>query len=145
MEVVCEHCGKIFERSCRHKNQRYCSEPVCQRARKANWQHEKMSSDRDYRLNQRLSQATWVANNPDYWKRYRRDHPDYGKRNRMLQSIRNRRRRKVGDETTGFLDSIAKMDASKVRQLPAVGQYMLVPLIAKMDVLKVNLFVISDT
>ena len=97
MEVVCEHCGKIFERSCRHKNQRYCSELVCQRARKANWQREKMSTDRDYRLNQRLSQATWVANNPDYWKHYRKGKPAVVERNRMLQSIRNRHRRKTGD------------------------------------------------
>ena len=63
----------------------------------------------------------------------------------MLQSIRNRRRRKAGDRTPDAVDPIAKMDASKVKQLPAVGQYMLVPLIAKMDALKVNMFVISDT
>jgi len=145
MEVVCEHCGKIFERSCRHKNQRYCSEPVCQHARKANWQREKMRTDRDYRLNQRLSQATWVANNPDYWKQYRKGKPAVVERNRMLQSIRNRYRRKTGDGERKAANPIAKMDASKVKQLPAVGQYLLVPLIAKMDALKVNLFVISGT
>jgi hypothetical protein len=144
MEVVCEHCGKIFERSARHKNQRYCSDKECQRARKAKWQREKMSTDADYRLNQRLSQAVWVANNPDYWRTYRKNHPVAVERNRILQSIRNRRRRKSADETRGSSDSIAKMDALKVKQLPAVGQYILIPLIAKMDALKVNMFLITD-
>jgi hypothetical protein len=104
-----------------------------------------MRNDPDYRLNQRLSQATWVANHPDYWKQYRKRKPASVERNRMLQSIRNRCQRKAGDDKRASMEPIAKMDASKVKQLPAVGQYMLVPLIAKMDVLKVNMFVISDT
>ena len=145
MEVVCEHCGKIFERNPRHKNQSYCCAKQCQRARKAKWQREKMASDLDYRLNQRLSQANWAANNPDYWRRYRKAHPAYVERNRMLQGIRNRRRRKPADCTTGSLASIAKMDALKVKQLPAVGQYLLVPVIAKMDALKVNMYLITDS
>lgn len=132
MEVICSGCGRIFARSPRHPDQSYCSRPECQRIRKARWQKEKMASDVHYRLNQKTSQEEWVRRNPGYWKRYRQSKPEQAGRNRLMQMIRNRRKRSPG--------LIAKMDASETRKILPVGQFYLVPLIAKMDSLKVNIY-----
>jgi len=54
----------------------------------------------------------------------------------MLQAIRNRNRKKQAP-------MIAKMDASKPLQFSPVGEFFLVPLIAKMDALKVKIIPVS--
>ncbi len=140
-EIVCCSCGDVFEHSVRHKNQCYCSKPVCQRARKAAWKRYKMRTDPEYKFNQTVSNKKWAKANPRYWKTYRRMHPQKAERNRMLQSIRNRRRtHKPGEPSELDTMPIAKVDASIINQFKVVGQYWLVPLIAKVDALKVNIF-----
>jgi hypothetical protein len=96
-----------------------------------------MRADPDYRFNQRLSSQTWAKAHPDYWSAYRKRHPETAERNRLLQTIRNRRRRHPLEADHQL---IAKVDASIVNQFKAVGQYWLVPVIAKVDALKVNIF-----
>jgi len=49
MNGICIHCGKSIKPNPRVKNQRYCSEKACQRARRASWQRQKMANDPDYR------------------------------------------------------------------------------------------------
>ena len=140
-EIVCCNCGVVFESSVRHKNQCYCPKPACRRARKAAWKRYKMHSDPDYKFNQTLSNKKWAKAHPGYWKDYRRRHPEKAERNRILQSIRNRRCRKKKDEQSGLNPGlIAKVDTSIVNKFRVVGQYWLVPVIAKVDALKVNIF-----
>ena len=138
-EIVCCSCADVFERSVRHKNQCYCPKPECQRARKAAWKRFKMRTDPNYKFNQTVSNKIWTKANPGYWRDYRRRHPEKAERNRMLQSIRNRRRcakpKNRSDEAL-----IAKVDASIVNKFKVVGQYWIVPVIAKVDALKVNIF-----
>ena len=138
-EIVCCNCGDVFERSVRHKNQCYCPKPECQRARKAAWKRYKMHSDPDYKFNQTLSNKKWAKANPGYWKAYRQWHPEKAERNRMLQTIRNRRRSSTPQNRSNEA-LIAKVDASIVNKFKVVGQYWLVPVIAKVDALKVNIF-----
>jgi uncharacterized protein (DUF4415 family) len=140
-EIVCCSCGDVFERSVRHKNQRYCPKLVCQRARKAAWKRYKMHTDPDYKFNQTVSNKNWAKAKPGYWKDYRRRHPEKTERNRILQSIRNRRRtNKQNQQSQIQTELIAKVDASIVNKFKVVGQYWLVPVIAKVDALKVNIF-----
>ncbi|MGD9007801.1 MAG: hypothetical protein PVG41_07760 [Desulfobacteraceae bacterium] len=139
-KIPCVHCGKFFIP--RNREQNYCTEPECQRARKAAWQRYKMKTDADYRTQQKLSHQKWLQNTPDYWKRYRRRNPDKTLRNRTLQHIRNRRNRQVGQNPSQPL--IAKMDARKSCHFDLVGQFYLVPVIAKMDVSKVNIYTILN-
>ena len=131
-QVPCVHCGKFFTR--RNREQNYCKAPECQKARKAFWQRNKMYTDPDYKADQKLSQKKWVLANPGYWKEYRKNNPEKAERNRMLQSIRNRRRVK-GHNANVKMDPwlIAKMDARKSNEFNPVGQFWLVPVIAKMD------------
>ena len=100
-----------------------------------------MANDSDYRANQAEAQRQWRSRNKDYWKEYRRKHPDYTEGNRTGQRERNRRRRSGA--------GIAKMDELKEKTVIRSGRYRLVPFcnpgIAKMDELIVELGVISGS
>jgi len=138
-EIECVYCGNFFEASPRHKNQTCCEKKECKNAKKAAWQRHKMKTDRDYRANQKSSQKRWLQENPDYWKKYRRKNPEKAERNRILQSVRNRRAR--SKEGVAKMDSslIAKMDASNPDRFEIVGQFWMVPVIAKMEASKVTI------
>ena len=83
-QILCCHCGDFFPPSPRHKKQDYCKKPKCRRARKAAWQRNKLQTDSDYRLTQKLSQKSWAEANPNYWKEYRKRNPEKAERNRIL-------------------------------------------------------------
>ena len=135
-KIPCVHCGTFFIP--RNRKQHYCKAPGCQQARKATWQRFKIRTDAGYRTQQKLSHQKWLENNPDYWKNYRRRNPDKSERNRALQHIRNRRKRRGG------LAVIAKMDARNPNHFDLIGRFYLVPVIAKMDVSRVNIYTISS-
>lgn len=141
----CKHCGQGFRPRPQNPDQRYCSEPACQRARKRNWQQQKMLSDADYQANQREAQQCWQEKTSDYWRGYRARNPDYTSRNRERQRERNRRRR----ERNRGLVPIAKMDASMPERSIIPGRYQLSRvdggLIAKMDAFIVEINVISGS
>ena len=139
MEKRCLCCKRPVLAHPAVAHQRYCSDPECQKARKRNWQKEKLGKDPDYRANQADAQRQWRSRNRGYWREYRSKHPAYTEANRIGQRERNRRRR-AGS-------GIAKMDEQKGKPLIPSGRYRLVPLcnpgIAKMDELIVELGVIS--
>ena len=144
-EIQCCHCGVFFARSPRHKNQDYCMRAHCLRARKAAWKRKKMREDPEYRLNQKLSNNKWAEANPGYWKEYRNRHPEKAEQNRILQTIRNRRRSKEGKtEVRVDMPLIAKVDASIPKKIKVVGQFWMVPVIAKVDALKVYIYEIPN-
>ena len=121
-EIRCVHCGRLFPRNPRVKNQRYGNEKDCQSARKRNWQKEKLATDPDYRDNQRACQIDWHKRNPDFYKEYRRKHPDYRRRNTLLQRCRKAR-----------TCAIATMDALEPDPVYKPRVFYLFPLVATMD------------
>jgi Tfp pilus tip-associated adhesin PilY1 len=140
----CKHCGKLFCPRAQNPNQEYCSEAACQKARKRDWQRQKLKTDPEYRDNQRDAQRRWREKNKGYWREYRRRRQEYTERNRQQQQARNLRRRSRGDE----LASIVKMDASSKKQtIIRPGRYELRLVegggIAKMDASIVEINVIS--
>ena len=137
-QLLCVYCGDFFDKSPRHKNQSACKKIKCQRAKKAARQRHKMQTDPVYAANQQSSQEKWVKANPGYWKRYRQKNPEKAERNRMLQTIRNRKARSSPDAQKDE-SLIAKMYASKTDNFKILGQFWLLPVIAKMDALKVNI------
>jgi hypothetical protein len=138
-QILCVYCGDLFEASPRHKNQTACKKPQCQKAKKAEWQRHKMKTDPIYNAAQKISKKEWARANPGYWKRYRNKNPDKAERNRVLQAIRNRKARSKKSGRKMDTPLIAKMDASKPDSFYALGQFWLIPVIAKMDPLKVNI------
>jgi hypothetical protein len=125
VKVHCVHCGCLFEANPRIKNQRYCGSKDCQRARKRAWQKEKLATDPDYKSNQRDCQKDWHIRHPRYYRLYRLQNAKSAERNRMLQRVRDSRRR-----SSRFL---AKMDALKSAPVKESGQFYLLPVLAKMD------------
>lgn len=142
-QIPCCHCGDFFTPSPRHKNQVYCMKPACRRARKAAWKRNKMQTDPDYHYNHKLSNQKWAKAHPGYWKDYRSRQSEYVERNRIFQAVRNRRRILCHQSNVGG-NLIAKVDASIFSKNRMVGQFYLVPVIAKVDALKVNIFDISS-
>ena len=144
-EIQCWHCGDLFPKSPRHKAQYYCMKAECQKARKAAWKRKKMREDPEYRLNQKTSNKAWFDAHPGYWKGYRKRNPEKAERNRILQHIRNSRRsKKDKDDVKGDGSLIAKVDASSSPKLKVAGQFWMVPVIAKVDALKVYIYEIPD-
>ena len=138
-QIPCVYCGDFFNPSPRHKNQTACKKVKCQKAKKAAWQRHKMKTDPVYAANQKNSQQQWIKANPGYWKQYRKNNPEKAERNRVSQAIRNRRTRSSPGAASIDPALIAKMDASKSDNFQMLGQFWLLPVIAKMDALKVNI------
>jgi hypothetical protein len=130
----CAACGEAFRPRSQVPDQMYCSASACQRARRRRWQRAKRQSDADYRENQARAQRAWVEGHPEYWREYRRTHPEYSESNRVAA-----RRRRAG--------RVAKMDASKAVSRVPSGTYRLVPAtaseFAKMDAWFVEMTLIS--
>ena len=140
-QLQCWHCGDFFPGSPRHKEQYYCMKPKCRRAKKAAWKRKKMREDPEYRLNHRASNKKWAEANPGYWKAYRKRNPEKAERNRILQRIRNQRRSKKGKgDAKGDPSLIAKVDASSPFKIKVAGEFIMVPVIAKVGALKVYIY-----
>lgn len=110
---LCLGCGKAFVPLLHVPRQRYCPSEQCQRARRRDWQRNRLRNDSDYRDNQARAQEKWRAGHPDYWRKYRAAHPAYRERNRSMQRPRNARR---------SFRPIAKMDVISVPR-PLVSGY----------------------
>jgi hypothetical protein len=148
---ICFHCKQPFRK--KRIDQYYCSKKACQRARKANWQQERLKSDPDYRRDQQQANEDWKLNNPDYWMNYRKNNPKKARRNRILQKVRNRKRYQnkergepnqiiISKREEKHSDVIAKMDASKTPLKETLDEFWIIPVIAKMDALKANILII---
>ena len=133
------HCRRFFVPNPRVKNHLYCGRNECRRLRKRRWQSEKMKTDSDYRKNQQESHQCWIEQNRDYYQRYRAKNPQYVTRNRLLQKLRDQKRRGR---------SLAKMDASNPLYPVKPGYYHLIPAkghLAKMDSISPQYFLIPHS
>lgn len=78
----CAGCSKTFEPRPQVPDQAYCSSPECQRARKRQWQKDKLRSDPDYQANQRAAQRAWSDRNGGYWRGWRQAQQTSAERDR---------------------------------------------------------------
>lgn len=141
-DTICVQCGKDFvSRNCK---QITCLDEPCQRARKRDWQRNKMKTDQEYKANQKQSQKKWQQKNPDYWRKYRAKNPKKAARNRDLQRVRNKLRNQTICNHKERADVIAKMDPSHALPQSLSGYFWLVPIIAKMDPRKIFIHAIRD-
>ena len=108
---------------------------------------KKRATDEDYRKNQAQFQKDWIEKRPDYWKKYRTDHPEYTKRNRELQKERNEKRKRRLNLPDFVKLEIAKMEKSNKENIIISGYYKLIPIenrtIAKMEEIIVKIDIIS--
>ena len=95
---VCKACGLERERNYRlgNKEQQYCRNRDCQRARRREYQRNRLQSQPIYRQKQRNCQIRWRRHEVSfakYQQAYRENHPEYTAKNRQQQQQRNTKRR----------------------------------------------------
>ena len=136
----CAACNCEFRPRPQVPYQTYCSLPECQRKRRTRREQKKRRTDPDYRENQSRAQQAWLEHNPDYYRKYRAEHPESTERNREQQRLRNHARKNA---------LIAKMVVStQTIPLPS-GRYQITPVpdvgIAKMDAWTVEITMLSTS
>jgi len=89
----CAACRKLFHPRPQSPGQTFCSAAECQRERKRRWQKARRAADPDYRDNDVQANRQWRNRHADYWRAYRRQHPQKVIRNRAKQRERDRARR----------------------------------------------------
>ena len=93
VERRCPYCERIFQPSKYHPAQSVCSDSGCQRRRRAEYHRQRIVADPEYRQVCLDSPQKWRSRNPDYWRRYREQHPAAVERNRQQQHVRDQKRR----------------------------------------------------
>ena len=151
MEVICKYCGKPFSPHPAAVVQISCGSHDCKKAKKRQWQKEKLRNDPDYRRNQAAAQKSWRGRNPHYMRDYRKRNLAYVDRNRASQRNRNYKHRAFSQsniETSHPTSVIVKMDdlqASLVRESIVFKAVLITPNeIAKMDGLHLLLVPASE-
>ena len=89
----CPHCQRVFVPSPYRPLQVVCSQPACQRQRRADYHRKKLVTDSLYRQVVRDSQRQWWDEHPDYQKQRRQRHPKVVAANRQQQHQRDQKRR----------------------------------------------------
>ncbi len=89
----CPYCQQVFQPDPYHPQQRVCSQPTCQSQRRSDYHRQKIASDPVYQQVCLESPRKWREAHPDYWKRYRQDHPQQMEQNRRQQRLRDQKRR----------------------------------------------------
>ena len=120
-QKTCSSCGRFFTPRSQTPHQTYCAHPECQRERRRQWQQQKRHSDSDYLDNDLRNSKDWALENPQYWKQYRDENPDYVGRNRTLQQLRNQKQRSA---------VIANEDVSEPFSLLPSGRYLMAQVLA---------------
>jgi len=132
---ICSSCNDEVTQNPKLKGRRqsYCGKARCQRARKSSWKREKLRSCPEFRADHAFANKKWASCHPEYWRQYRLANPANTDRNRVLQRIRNQR------VTSQPAAQNCKGRRVKIKENQLVGQFWLVPIIAKVDALKVNI------
>jgi hypothetical protein len=119
----CAACGKAFRPCPRVRDQRYCGDEECRRARRRRWQRAKRCGDADYRDNQARAHRGWLGENGAYWRAYRLGHPKYVEANRE----RTKQRKRDHGQRAAKENRFAKMDSIGTFSTVPSGTYLLVP------------------
>lgn len=113
----CVHCHRWFRPNRRKISiQKACLKRRCQKRRHRDncrtWREKNPEQDQSRRGKVR----GWAAAYPDYWRRYRTDHPDYVR----LDNGRRRRARRIA-VGAAKRDSIKAISVEKLRELQEMG------------------------
>ena len=89
----CPHCRRLFTPSIYRPQQLVCSQPECQRRRRAEYHRKKLQADPVYRQGVRESQRQWWDEHPGYQQQRRQKSPTVVEANRQRQRQRDQKRR----------------------------------------------------
>jgi hypothetical protein len=89
----CPYCQCSFLPSIYRLQQVVCSQPECQRGRRADYHRKRLAADPEYRQVVRDSQKQWWDEHPEYQKQRRQANPKLVENNRQRQRQRDQKRR----------------------------------------------------
>ena len=122
----CAGCRKLFHPRPQSPGQTFCSAAECQRERKRRWQKARRAADSDYRDNDVQANRQWRRRHPEYWRAYRRKHPQSVIRNRQKQRERDRARGLKPPQPSPT-PHLANEDASSLPFSVETGTYRMIP------------------
>ena len=103
----CPYCGRYYRQDARAQVQKCCGRPDCQGARKREnlrrWRSLHPRHGEEYAPKERA----WAKGYPNYWRAYRKAHPDYVARDNRRR-IESRRRAKLSANETGMRHSLVE-------------------------------------
>ena len=104
------YCQQSFQPSRLRPDQAVCSQPDCQRQRRADYHRCKIKADPEYAEVVRDSQRKWREAHPDYRQTYRPSHPQSADQNRARQQGRDRKRRRHDLEKNNLAFNLKRSD-----------------------------------
>ena len=142
----CASCRKLFHPRAQSPEQKFCTSAECQRERKRRWQKARRASDPDYRDNDIQANRLWRRQHPEYWREYRRKHPQSVIQNRDKQRERDRARR-LQPLQSSTPPELANEDASTPLFPLQTGTYRMIPVtggeLANVDACLVKIALLS--
>lgn len=107
---LCRYCQQSFPPSRFRPDQAVCSQPGCQRQRRADYHRSQIKADPEYSQVVRDSQRKWRDAHPDYQQTYRQGHPQSADQNRERQQGRDRKRRLRNLEKNNLAFNLKRSD-----------------------------------
>jgi hypothetical protein len=140
----CPACHKLFHPRPQSPGQTFCSGAPCQRERKRRWQKARRAADPDYRDNDDQASRLWRHRHRDYWRAYRRNHPQSVIRNRIKQRERDRAKRLPAPRPppTPPMSHLANEDASTRPFSVETGTYRMMP-VTRNDLVNENAWLVK--
>lgn len=108
----CEFCHEWFSSSpyAAH-HQKSCSNPSCRKKRKAAANKKWRANNQDYEKGRNEEKRNWARRYPDYWRKYRKEHSDYTKRERRRMSSVRKMAESVARQDTVHKISVEKLES----------------------------------
>jgi len=95
----CPYCSRSFRPDRRARIQTYCGRVACQRARKRQNLRHWRSLHPGHVDRYQAKERAWAKAYPNYWRCYRRKHPEYVARDGQRRAVALKRARRSANET----------------------------------------------
>lgn len=109
----CIYCGRLFLPDPRvGKRQKRCFRDECRRAQNCKKSRKWIKRHPDYQDGRKAKLRDWADAYPNYWRNYRKTHPDYTAKDNRRRALALRRQR-----CSAKLTSIRSIAVEKLRQI----------------------------
>jgi septin family protein len=88
---------------------------VCRKERKSRAKKRWWKNNPDYDNYRRDKIKAWAKTYPDYWRKYRREHPDYVKKDNKRRSVRSKK-----SGISAKQDEIRKISVEKLNRIQEI-------------------------
>lgn len=112
MKKRCKLCHEWFTPDPRTaKFQRCCTKPECQRERSHSAVRRWWQRNPGYNKSRAAKTSAWAKAYPNYWRKYRREHPDYAKNERQRMRSVRRQAKNVAKQNAIAQISLEKLES----------------------------------